>query len=438
MGREIQRDVINNCVQLSEEEQKKAFIEIKEILNRKKVVIYGAGAIGRALKMALDAIGKSIEFYCDKRAQEIREIGGVPVEMTDALKKADSEEYIIIIAVYAGLIIGYSSEIKTLLEKECPRADIISSGRNLAYLLQMGVCKNRAEKGEAFQLIDCINCGHEERGCKIFQRYLLERAGIDPDTYVPRKFEKFFGLILGNMCTLKCKHCNEMVPYYKQHKFNSFEQIMSDCKKVIDSCTFMPWIEFVGGEPFLHPQIKELIREVLQIRKIGYLKIFTNGTVVPDDELCQLLKNDRIIINFSDYTEAVDGRLLENIYKTHEKLQQHGIRYIRSYARTWQTFSFEMNGKDEKELEKSLACCSCAECQRLHNGILYRCHHQYAGMNLEKIPVNEDDIIRIYDYDDEGLRERCDYFEDKKHILACKYCNWPFDAESVPAAQQVE
>lgn len=438
MGKEIYSELIKDFIKMSEEDQTKAFSAIQKVLTSSKIVVYGAGAIGRTLKVALDAIGAQIEFFCDKKSSEIVNIDNVPVRPVEDLKKANVDDYIIIIAVYSGIIVKYSGEIKYLLETNCPQANVIADGRRLAYLLEIENCRNRLKFGEKFNLVDCINCGYEERGCQVFQKYLLDRAEIDFDTYQSRKFETFFGVILGNVCTLRCKYCNEMIPYYKEHNFNSFEQISRDVHKVIDSCTFMPWVEFVGGEPFLHPDIKLLINDILSIKKIGYLKIFTNGTVVPDDELCEQLKNERIIINFSDYNEAVGGKLLENINVTHKKLQSYGIKYVRSYARTWQTFNFEMNGKTVEQLEKSLKYCSCAQCQRLHNGVLYRCHHQYAGMNLGKIPENEDDIIKIHEYNDKTLRERCDYFENKTHILACKYCNWPFDAESVPAAQQAK
>ena len=158
---------------------------------------------------------------------------------------------------------------------------------------------------------------------------------------------------------------------------------------------------------------------------------------MPSDSLCDILKNKRIVINLSDYTMAVTGQLLDNIYATQDKLTAKGIPYIRSSARTWLTFDFENRGKSEEELKKGFAACNSADCQRLHKGVLYRCHHQYAGMRLGTCPEAEDDIIRIHECSTEELREACDYLERKEFVDACRYCNWPFDAQQVPAAEQV-
>lgn len=434
----IYQPEIRDFMHTDSEKQLEITAKLNEMISGKKVIIYGAGAIGTTLYHVLAQIGKTPEFYVDRRADEIESIFGIPVKDLSSLSEADHEEYLIVIAVYSGMILTYLDSIKELLVERCPNASVIEDGRTLAYILQAELCRRKAERGEKFDLLECNNCGFEKRGCEIYMNQMLLRAGIDPASYQKRKFEQFFGLILGDVCTLKCKHCNEMVPYHTTHTFHPVEQILKDCRTLLDSCTFMPWVECVGGEPLLHPQLKELLRELLAEKKIGYIKVFTNGTVVPDDELCALLANERVIINFSNYTEAVSGTLLENIYATRRQFEKHQIRYINSYARVWQTFDFEDNHKDEAELQKSLSCCSCEECHRLSEGVLYRCHHQYAGAKLGKIPIKEDDIIRIYDYDKEALRQRTDFFENRPYILACRYCNWPFDAQTVPAAEQLD
>lgn len=437
MGKELFSEQIKGFIHNSISEKNRISKVISDYLYKKKIVIYGAGAIGSTLQHIFSQKGYKIECFFDKKATEIKHVGEIRVYEPEKLTLADADNYVVLIAVYSGIILGYSDEVKSLLQEMCPNANFIADGRTLAYILQFDECRSIQRQNGDFYLVDCINCGFESRGCEIFKEYLLKRAEIVPETYQERLFEQFFGLILGDVCTLKCKYCNEMVPYHDTHTFNSLEQIVGDCRKIIDSCTFMPWVELVGGEPFLYPELKSLLRELLSIKKIGYIKIFTNGTVVPDNELCAILKNERIIINFSNYTDVLTGNLLNNIYETQEILKKYDIRYISSYAKMWQTFNFDDNGKDAAELQKSLACCSCAECQRVDHGVIYRCHHQYAGNRLGKIPYNESDIVNIYDYDDQGLRERCDKFEDMPYILACKYCNWPFDAESVPAAEQL-
>ncbi len=422
------------------EKRKKIEETIKEQLLQKKIVLYGAGAIGRTLKRIFDKLGLKIEFFIDKKYKEIRKVEDILVKSPQNLEEVNSDEYLIIICVASDIILYYQKEIDFLLENYCPLADYIKNGRELAYLLKYCLCGEDIKKGKNLDLIECINCGYETRGCEICDSYLRNQICTlsDKMLYKKRKFESFFGYILGNYCTLQCKNCNEMIPYYKERDFVNKDEVLKDCKHLIASCVFLPCLELVGGEPFLYPELEELLEELLKIKNLGYIKIFTNGTVVPKDSLCEILKNKRIVINLSNYTEAVQGELLSRIYKTREKLEQAGISYISSYAKTWLDFNFDDKGRNEKELQHNFSNCNSANCHRLYRGVLYRCHHQYAGVRLEKFDRKETDIIQIHKYTIEELREKCDEFEELLYIDACRYCNWPFDVKEVPAAEQVQ
>ncbi len=424
----------------NKEERLKIVKMIEKQLYNRKIILYGAGAIGRILKSVFNELDLKIEFFVDKKYKEIAEIEGVLVKTPQELKKVNDKNYLIIICVASDIILHYQEEIHTLLKTYCPLADNIENGRQLAHLLKYYLCLESLEKGKKLDLIECIDCGYEARGCEICDNYLREQDFdlVGKISYKKRKFESFFGYILGNYCTLQCKNCNEMIPYHKERSFVSKEEVLKDCKHLIASCTFLPCMELVGGEPFLYPELEELLEELLKIKNLGYIKIFTNGTVVPKDSLCKILKNRRIVINLSNYTEAVQGELLSHIYRTREKLEQAGISYISSYAKTWLDFNFNNNGRNERELQYNFSNCNSANCHRLYRGILYRCHHQYAGVRLKKFGRKETDVIQIHEYTVKELRKKCDEFEELLCIEACRYCNWPFDVKEVPAAEQVK
>lgn len=423
-----------------EKERFKIVKAIERQLHEKKIILYGAGAIGKTLKTVFDKLDLNVEFFVDKKYKEIIEMEGIQVKDPQELRQVNSNDFLVIICVASDVILHYQKEIHMLLEEYCPLAEKIESGRQLAYLLNYYLCSKEVENGKRLDLTECINCGYEARGCEICDDYLRKQNCTlsDEISYKKREFEHFFGYILGNYCTLRCKNCNEMIPFHNERSFVDKEEVLRDCKHLIASCTFLPCMELVGGEPFLYPELEELLRELLKIKNLGYIKIFTNGTVVPGDSLCKILRNERIVINLSNYTEAVRGELLSRIYKTKEKFEQAGISYISSYAKTWLNFNFENKGRSKEELQYNFAHCNSANCHRLYRGVLYRCHHQYAGVRLGKFDIKESDVIRIHDYTIEELRKKCDEFEEISYIDACSYCNWPFDVEEVPAAEQVK
>lgn len=410
-------------------------------LHKKKIILYGAGAIGKTLKLVFDKLNLSIEFFVDRKYKEILDLDGIEVKALEELKKVNKKEYLVIICVSSEFILSYQNDIDVILKEYCPFADRLENGRELAYLLKYFSCSQDIEKGKKLVIPECINCGYETRGCEICDNYLRKQSGLLSEQIFSknRKFEHSFGYLLGNYCTLRCKNCIEMIPYHKKRYFVNKEEVLKDCKHLIASCIFMPFIFLVGGEPFLYPDLEELLRELLKIKNLGYIKVVTNGTVIPKDSLCEILQNERIILLISNYTDAVTGELLSNIYKTREKLKQKGLSYLMSYSKTWLDLNCNERKKSKKELQYNFEHCYRKDCHGLHRGILYRCQHQYAGgVQTGRFDIQEAGIIHIHDYTVEELRKKCDEFEEISYIDACSYCNWPFDAEEVPAAEQVK
>lgn len=411
--------------------------QILDWLSGKKIILYGAGACGSTLKRALEINDLSVHCFVDRKADEIGSLGTVPVYLPDRLAMANSSNCVVILCISSHVILEYEKELEENLSKFCPEANAVTEGRKLAYVLLHQTCMDKLDAGKPFDVTECINCGAEDRGCDIFDAFLRRRcsAGTSQEGG-NRKFEHFFGYILGKKCTLRCKYCNEMVPYQPIKDFVDKEIVIQDFRKLIDSCTFLPFMELVGGEPFLHPQLKEILEALLEIKNLGYIKIFTNGTVVPDDAVCRLLQNDRVALNFSNYSGAVDEHLDARIRATREKLDAFGIPYICSCAKTWLSFTFKEQQRTEEELTRNFRQCSASDCHRLYKGTLYHCHHQYAGIQLGVLSEHEGETIHLDAYDTKGLTAACDAFEATAYIDACRYCNWPFDAEEVPAAEQ--
>lgn len=274
----------------------------------------------------------------------------------------------------------------------------------------------------------------DEYLCNIASKSDIDKSGFKLE------YNKFFGCIMGNICTLRCKHCCEMVPYYQEKSFAVAEDIINSCRKIADSSGFTMYIELIGGEPFLHPQIVFILQELLKIGDVGYIKVFTNGTVVPKPELCEILKNPRVVLVWSNYQDTISSKMLANVEKTREVLESNNIPYIYSMSKTWLDFSsFDYVEKTESELEKDVDDCFIANCHRLYNGVLYRCPHQYAAVRLYGMEADEKDCVELEKYSSlEELSKKLYEFKNLQYVGACKCCVVPYKAEEVPAGEQLE
>lgn len=426
----------------NDEQRRKIADKIQKKLEDKKVVVYGAGAVGKVIADIFETLQITIEFFVDRKFYDIKEVNGIPVYNIEKLAECNDKKYVLIIAIDFQLFLEFQGEIGGNIEKYCPEIDVIGHGRELALILRYNICKRKLDKNENFSIVDCINCGGESRGCSVLETYLHNisyKSCKDKSTY-KLKNNKFFGCITGNICSLRCKHCCEMVPYYTQRAFSPAVEIIENCKKIADATGFTMYIELIGGEPFLHPEICFMLRELLKIEDVGYIKVFTNGTVVPNQELCEILKNPRIVLVWSNYQDTIEGRLLENVKKTREVLENNGIPYIFSMSKTWLDFSsFDYVEKSKEDLEKDFEDCFLANCHRLYDGVLYRCPHQYAAVRLYGMEATEPDCVEVSKYESlEELSERLYEFKERAYVEACKYCVVPYKAEEVPAGEQIK
>lgn len=437
-------EILNNeIVKFKEEKslaEKERYIEeiLKKITN-KKIVIYGAGAVGKSLQISINEVGLKMESFIDKRYFELKEIDGYNVFSPDKLVDLDENEHIIIIAINAEVIRSFNNEAFTNIENKCPNVPIVGCGAELLNILRFHKCMEKYKNNEEFNLSGCLDCGAETIKCEIYEKYLHNIAlNKREKTLNKSKAFDWFGYIIGQKCTLKCKHCCEQIPYIQNGKFVKTATIINDCIKIASSTNFLRYIELIGGEPFMHPDLANIIDELLKIENVGYIKIFTNGTIVPSDSLCKILKNKRVVVNLSNYTDQVNDKLLENILETKEKMKLYKIEYVYSESKTWTDWGdFTFRNRPDVELKKNFKDCFIANCHRLYEGKLFRCPRQYAAIMLGEMQYTEGQYIDINKLTREELAIALDKFEQLEFTEACQRCDMPYDCPIVPAGLQL-
>lgn len=408
--------------------------DIFHFLMSKEIVIYPAGENGKQLYRSLREANLGVVCFIDRNAIKIRQINGVPVYPPSHIQKMGSEAVVVIAANFATNF----TDILNNSEEISPDSWKVN-GQQLNRLFKSKSCISKMENGCDLDLIECERCGFERSECTIASKY-LKRIGRHDDARFGQNCREFdwFGYIVSQKCTLRCEHCCEHVPYLNGKGFSSVDQIITDVKKLASSSYFLNFVELVGGEPLLHPKIMDLLEELLKIENIGYIKAFTNGTIVPDDELCRIMKNPRFMLQLSNYEQSTDGKMLKNILKTKVKLAEAGIPYVHTRDFEWLDFtSFSEHEATEEYLERAFNNCFLKNCHRVYKGALYRCPHQYAGHQTGELEVPVDEMIQIHTMDTVKLSESLRNFENLKYIDACKRCDLAFTPAVVPAGRQL-
>ena len=403
----------------------------------KKIFLYEAGTIGRNLVRLLRAMHIMIHGIFDQKAATIREIGGYSVSgVNQIINQCDNSDTVCIVAVNRNQF----SAIRNFLMESGLSDDQIVNGHDLHIVLQSAWCMLQASSNDgSISPQDCWECTVLDNQCKSLRQYLMRINHFNAKESSGTEKLFMIGYILGNVCTLKCKNCCECVPYFEKEKRNfvSSEEVIRDIKKLSASSKFLTLLEFVGGEPFLHPELAIILKSCLSIRNIGVIHIFTNGTVIPSDRLCEVLSDKKISVYLSNYQASLEPCLKERCDSTEKKLKEYGIQFFRGKKESWSDFrSFRFIEKTEEQLTQGFSDCFLHNCNRLYKGRLFVCPHQYAGLTLGEL-TTDNETINIHEYSKIELEAKLVQFRSLRYIDACRHCKMPYNAEPALSGEQL-
>ena len=258
-------------------------------------------------------------------------------------------------------------------------------------------------------------------------------------------------------CNLKCTNCSSGSPFqpHRDDDLSIFVRDVNMIGKYVDT----PYIRLIGGEPTLHPQILDYLRE---IKKAGYKSnIATNGLTLPQmpDEFFDLvdmvslsvyannnIKYEKIInkleeknVNWRNVTDVDAVHTFESMQKFKDKYEWHD------------TGSFIVLDKyskhtDERAQEVYDPCLLKDMCHSFMNGKYYKCNisitkgPQYDNMG---IPTDwdfaEEDGLDFTGENEEEVMASLRNFvygeAHKKPLKACYYCEGYNTSCNVPHGQ---
>lgn len=242
------------------------------------------------------------------------------------------------------------------------------------------------------------------------------------NTSISQVMVEFFyvNLCITQKCTLKCKHCNHLIPGFKNAVHYEIEQIKQVFRVLFRGVNYIYKLGILGGEPFLHPQLYEIIEFLLSCPQIGCIEILTNGTILPNKKQTQILKNERIFLRISDYG------LHSHVLKSNiQYFYENEILYYVYQDLLWHDYglSNQSHGKCIAELVSQFQQCSSAQCYHIKGEKLYHC--AYSG-SIDQQHLNgypSVPAIELIDSKSEKhLTRELIQLKEMQYINICDYC----------------
>jgi len=245
-------------------------------------------------------------------------------------------------------------------------------------------------------------------------------------------------VLVTEKCNLACSFCNMFIPHYELPKHRDTQLILSDVDSYFNLVDYVSIFHLVGGEPFLHPNIKDIIEYILEkySDKIDKFIITTNGTVLPREEILEVLKNNNVILSVSNYSNKLE-KLKSKVERVVDTYKVNNINhYVRNNIEWYDFGDLRIkNNMSEEELINHFDSCT-APFRGLNDGKFYYCHLNTSAVLTKLFPPNENDYVNLSEVYPQDLIKFDLGFTELGYITFCDNCNGCNTGIKVPVSYE--
>lgn len=214
-------------------------------------------------------------------------------------------------------------------------------------------------------------------------------------------------------CTFRCKHCSNLMPYFKQHYDYSANDILEDLELLFKRVDYLASYYIIGGEPLLNNELPSIVESVCDKYGdlIGYIQIITNGSVIPSERLLRVMRDYDVKVRISDYTRMIPYKLkLEEVIA---KFKQDGIECSISDYKVWVDLGFPHESLNiDGDIRQHMLNCS-QGCHSVNDKKFYYCSTLWDADKSGLYTPDENDYFDLQNFSG-------DLEEDKLRLLM--YC----------------
>lgn len=229
--------------------------------------------------------------------------------------------------------------------------------------------------------------------------------------------------VITTKCTLNCKFCLNYQPYIKDRRHYDIADIKSDIDLFFGIHDKVDYFSLTGGEPFLHQGLGELLQYIhgRYGYKLLHLGTATNGTIVPSDDLCRILKECRVELLCNRYPLSSS---YDDLMKQCRKYDVHCIEGGKlSFFITYPPFA---DCGMKPFAEKYLSCKSTYSGYGIKNGRIYYCCYSMFADTAGICESEPSDYYDMRNADPQSLTEFHLGVPKKGYVRFCGFCNgWP-------------
>ena len=417
---------------------------LDQFTHDKKIIIFGAGHLGILTFHALSKMGLKTDFFYDSDVKkQNKKLLGIEVLEKKNFLKENSNSIIIICNNYIDSTLnslmefGFKNYFDCTEMLESVNFDDLNINKIQEEHQHFDYLK-KYDEGKTYKNIN-------DRWDRFIQLHKNSHLYASTEKSINKnEFKiKYFDVVVTERCSMKCIDCSNLMQYYQNAENSEYDELIYSLDRFMDSVDEVYEARVIGGEPFVNRDLYKILEHMLTYDHLKNIVIYTNGQHVPKGPTLEVLKNDRIKLDISNY--KLVGRS-----KNHDKLidvcVENNVNYATHIAKTWQDCGrIKFQDQNPEQLTEKFMNCCVNDTLSVLNGKVYRCPFSANVHNLKAIPDDPTDVINVADKSIplkeiksqlESLYKRKD---KKQYISACNYCGGrDFSTPEIKAAIQTK
>lgn len=248
-----------------------------------------------------------------------------------------------------------------------------------------------------------------------------------------KKVFPYFEIVLTTKCSLKCRDCGSIMPYYCKPYDVGWGTIQASLSSLLNNVDEVRMMGVIGGETFISKDLSKTLDFLLHQKKVRSIRVFTNAVVVTplSQELIGVLRNKKVHVNISNYGIPESNTFYN--YLLSEKIQARMGGVMKWLDRG----NMVRRKRTVRELVKQFQACYMKTCKSILNGKFYYCPRSGHGHDLGIVKTPKNDYVDLLKEKNIGCKILSLYYE-KDYLAACDYCNVGTDlCIEIPAAIQL-
>lgn len=388
-----------NCVGNGTFEEYKVKIEtiVEQLLSGEKhLVIWGAGENGERFKCYCDAIHMPVRHFVDNNP----DLWGTVRWETPIISPEELYRLKDVVVLISLSPFKVAEEVAGQIKKGSLEEEILYFDDILVFLL-LNTVRGRTEAvAEAISGMYRTAKGDE----------YLQLSMLAPN-------------LVTTKCTLKCRDCMVRIPYLKEHKDADADLLLAELDRTLEIVDSIKTLEVCGGETFLFGNLVYFLNKLKRYKQIMSICVITNGTVIPDDAVFDVMQNSQIVLKISKY-----GDISSKIPALKEKCRERSIPCFVQDNGWLDPLPKEGLNYSQEALEKLFDECTNKDSSlRNYDGVLYRCGFLMTWRDMgvvDDIKLLQKDVVDLNDRtDDKALKKRLkEYVTSTVPFEICKYC----------------